>query len=320
MEIWVFLIFLISFLVTYFLTPIFIKKLKSVGIVGRDVHKEDKPEVAEMGGLSILFGFSFGSFFSILFLEGNYTFLFASLLTVLFSGLIGVCDDLFGIGRKIKTFLPVFASIPLVVTQAGVHTMNIPFIGLVDLGLIYPFILIPIAITVSVNAFNMLAGYNGLESGLGFISCFSLGVIGLFLNRIEISILMFAMAGSCLAFLKYNYYPAKIFPGDVGTFVLGSAVASAIIIGNIEIIGIVVLMPYIINGFITTFDLIRGKPIEKFSKIKNGVLVPPSKKYVYNLYYYIESVFKPTEKKLVWIIWSLEIISCVFAFSLLFWA
>lgn len=315
---WLILVFVVSFLVTFFLTPVLIRKLRAAGMVGVDVHKERKTRVAEMGGLAIIFGLSTGVFVSIPFFSNGFIYLFAAFLVILITALIGICDDIFGVKQRVKAILPVFASIPLVVTQAGVHTMTIPFVGNVNFGLLYPLVLIPLGVTGAANAFNMLAGYNGLESGLAAIACFFLGVVGILLGRLEVSILMFAMSGACLGFLKYNYFPAKVFPGDVGTFTMGTAIAAAVIIGNMETIGIIVLGPHVINGLITVFDLLRGKPIEKFSKVRGGVLVPPSTKYVYNLYYLLEKVFRLTEKKLVWVLWVLGFIFGLLGLGFLF--
>jgi UDP-N-acetylglucosamine--dolichyl-phosphate N-acetylglucosaminephosphotransferase len=316
--IWIFLVFIISFLVTLFLTPVLIKRLASAGIIGTDIHKQNKTRIPEMGGLAILFGFSSAIFFSILFFTNGLVYLLAAFLTVLITGLIGICDDIFGIRHRIKAILPIFASIPLIVIQAGVHTMYIPFIGEINFGIIYPLILIPVGVTVAANTSNMLAGYNGLEAGLGFITCTFLGIVGLLINRVEISILMFALGGACLGFLKYNRYPSKIFPGDIGTFTIGAAIASAVIIGNIETIGLIAFAPYIINGFITVVELARGKPIQKFSTIEDNILIPPPKKNLYTLYFLIERLFKVTEKKLVWIIWVLGAIFGIISIGFLY--
>lgn len=305
---WIFSVFVVSFLATLLVTPVLIRKLRAAGIVGVDIHKEKKIRVPEMGGLAILFGFSTGIFISIPFFTDQIVYLFAAFLTILIMGVIGICDDIFGLRQRVKTWLPIFASIPLIVTQAGVHSMNIPFIGAVNFGIIYPIILIPVAVTIVANSFNMMAGYNGMESGLGFIACFFLGIAGLLTNRLEVSIIMFAMSGACLAFLRYNRYPSRIFPGDVGTFIIGASVASAVIIGNMETVGVIVLIPLLVNGIITSFGILRGKPIQKFSTVRNGILVPPSGEHVNTLYYRLEKAFRPSEKRLVSMVWTLGVI------------
>jgi len=302
---WTVLVFLASLISTIVVTPIFIRRLKEAGVMGKDIHKQDGTQVAEMGGLAVVFGFSVGAFIAIPFMNGDLVSLFAAILAIMLTGLIGICDDLFGIRQKFKAWLPIFASIPLIAVQAGDHTMIVPFVGLVDFGVIYPLLFIPVGVTVLANASNMLAGYNGLEAGLGFIACSFIGIAGLIAGRPLVYVIMFAMAAACLGFLKYNKFPSRIFPGDVGTFTIGAAIASAVIIGNMEFVGVVASMPYIINGLITSFSVLRRKPIEKFSKVENGVLVPPGRQYVSTLYFELERLFRLTEKKLVYVIWAI---------------
>ena len=53
------------------------------------------------------------------------------------------------------------------------------------------------------------------------ISSFSFGVIALLMGQSDMAIVAFTLMGSLLAFLKYNFYPAKIFMGDTGSLVVG---------------------------------------------------------------------------------------------------
>jgi len=313
-----FSVFAVSLIVTFIITPIFIRKLKKAGIVGTDIHKKDKPKIPEMGGLAILFGFSAGVLFSILFVATDLVQIFAVLISILLLGIIGVCDDIFGIRQRTKIILPVFAAIPLMVIQAGVHSMSLPFIGRIEFGILYPLLLIPLGITVVSNSFNMLAGYNGMEVGSGVIACGAIGLIAFMLGNSAVAILMFSMSGACLAFLYFNRYPARIFPGDVGTFSIGAAFAGAVIIGNMEGIGAIIILPHIINGLMTIIDIIRGKPIKKFSEVKDGVLVPPKTQHVNTLYFFLERRFKLTEKGIVHLVWLLTLIFALAVLSIYF--
>ncbi len=309
---------LISFFATLIITPYFIKKFKARGITGFDVHKPEKTEVAEMGGIPIFIGFLIGFVFVIYYFINNIIEFSAILSTVIIAALIGVIDDRTGIRQRIKAILPVFAAVPLMIIQAGHHTMLIPFAGPVDFGIFYPLILIPLGVTVVSNAFNLLAGYNGLESGLGFISCMFMGTASFITGNNIVAVFLFCLSGTLLAFLYYNKYPARIFPGDTGVFIVGSSIAAAAIMANLEVIGIILLIPFIINGIITTTDILRGKPIEKFAKVdENGYLKPPSRKYVYNLYYILANLGKTTEKQLVLEFWAIEFICGLMALSLL---
>ncbi len=301
--------FLVSLIFSIIITLFFIKKFKKMGITGLDVHKTYKWEVAEMGGIPILISFVLGFMSVIYFFSNEMLELVAILSTIILAGIVGIIDDRSGMRQRVKAVIPVFAAIPLMIIQAGHHEMSIPFVGEVNFGLIYPLLFIPLAITVVSNAFNMLAGYNGLESGMGLIASFFMGIASYITGAYMVSSFMFAMAGTLAGFLFYNKYPSKIFPGDSGVFIMGSAVAAAAIVANLEVVGIILLLPYIINGAITSIDILRKKPIEKFAKVdKDGYLRPPSRKYVYNLYYTLENLKKTKEKELVFEFWALEFI------------
>mgnify|MGYP001600444346 FL=1 len=93
---------LLSFLVTLFTLPIWIRMAKKVGLVGKDIHKIDKREVAEAGGIVVLFAFIFGVLLYVaiktFILKTNITTteIFALLTTVLIAGMVGFVDVILG--------------------------------------------------------------------------------------------------------------------------------------------------------------------------------------------------------------------------------
>ena len=278
------IVFLISFLVAFFSVPVLIRKFKKAKITGKDVHKPGKPEIPEMGGLSIVAGLVSGVLCAValstltssqmfnypFILFSNLTALYAALTTILIIAIIGLFDDLVSLRHSVKMLLPIFASVPLVAIAAGDPYVSVPFFGQLYLPLIYPLILIPLAVTVVSNLTNMLAGFNGLEAGLGIIACASLGAIALEKGSIDAAILLFSMVGALLAFIWFNKYPARIFIGDVGTLSIGACIVSAVIIGNFEMAGVVVMMPYILDFFIKAKT---GFPREiAFTRLEKGKL------------------------------------------------
>jgi UDP-N-acetylglucosamine--dolichyl-phosphate N-acetylglucosaminephosphotransferase len=251
-------IFLASFVATFICTPWIIPKLERANFTGKDMNKQDKRKIPNIGGFAIIFGFSAGTLLAI----GLFTYfgtfgghfnpalILAAFSTILLMALIGVFDDLFSMHQAVKATLPLFAALPLVAVNAGVTSMDFPFIGLVNVGLLYALILIPIGITGASNVTNMLAGFNGLEAGMGSVACLSLGIIALLTGKTESAILLFSMLGALLAFLYYNWYPAKVFMGDAGTLGIGAVIASAVIAGNYEMAGVIVILPYTFDFFI----------------------------------------------------------------------
>ncbi|MEW6722932.1 MAG: glycosyltransferase 4 family protein [Candidatus Micrarchaeota archaeon] len=250
------LVLLISTAASFFLTWSVIPRLKKAGMVGNDINKPARPEVAEMGGLSIIGGVSAGMLAAIFLqtffgLQFNLVFLMAALITIHSIALIGLADDIIDMPQSVKALMPLFAAIPLVVVRAaGSTAMTIPFLGVVDFGVLYILVLIPIGIAVSSNLTNMLAGFNGMESGMGIVMFGAAAILAAQTGKSEMLIISLSMLGALLGFFWFNKYPSKVFPGDVGNLAIGGALACAVIIGNLESAGAILVIPYVIDFFI----------------------------------------------------------------------
>lgn len=267
----------IAFGITYLVTPILIHKLKERKIVGIDVHKLTKPVCAEMGGLAVLLGFV-GAFSVSLFLSHNPTFdLLPAFLTIIFVGVIGVFDDLFTLRQRYKPFLVGLASVPLMIYTQNYVGIHFPYFGYIYLGSFY-LLLVPLAVATASNLTNMLAGFNGLEAGMAGISCFALGILCTLSGKMELASLAFILTAAYLAFLRYNWYPAKIFPGDTGTLMSGAAISCISILGHVEVAGIIMMIPPAIDF---TLKMISRNPFSHrrvygdTSVDVDGSLVPP---------------------------------------------
>jgi UDP-N-acetylglucosamine--dolichyl-phosphate N-acetylglucosaminephosphotransferase len=164
--------------------------------------------------------------------------------------LIGIFDDLVSMPQQIKAFMPVFAALPLIVIKEGSAFMKFPFFGNINFGLLYTLVIIPLEVTIAANAVNMLAGFNGLEVGMGIVAAGSLAIIAYLLGKMTVLVILLAALGALLATLYYNWFPAKILVGDVGTLSIGAIIAAVVIMGNFEIAGTILLIPYIIDFLI----------------------------------------------------------------------
>ena len=267
----VFLIFIVSFAVSFVGFPIVIPRLKKAGIVGKNMNSEKQEEIPEMGGLVIAAGFGVGIVFAIflrtffdLFLSVSLTSILAVLSTVLIVVIIGVFDDLISMQQWIKAIIPAFAALPLMALKEGYSMMRIPFVGLIDFGIFYSLVLVPLGITGAANAVNMLAGFNGLEVGMGVVAVGVLAVIAYMIGQTTALIILLAVLGALIAALYSNWYPAKILVGDVGTLTIGAVIASAVIVGNYETAGVILMIPYVVdflikakNGFPYSFGIYR---------------------------------------------------------------
>ena len=157
--------------------------------------------------------------------------------------LLGFIDDVYGLGAKFKLFMQL--SVATVVYLLGVQINSVPFFGGIDLGIwSYPITLLWI-VGIS-NAFNFIDGVDGLAGSVVTVNAITLGILAVTLTPSSpISALIgFILAGSMLAFLTFNFNPAKIFMGDSGALFCGFLLAMLSITGIIEgsSIGIVIPM------------------------------------------------------------------------------
>ena len=125
------------------------------------------------------------------------------------------------------------------------------------------------------------------------------------------------MIGALAAFLLYNRYPAKIFPGDVGTMTIGASLAVASIIGRIKIVAVIALMPQIVNFLQYLFKIryFSNNPDAKFARLgEDGALIPPEGGEFGSLYFTLMYLFHRDEWWHVRLHWLICILSGVVAF------
>jgi len=256
--------------------PKWIKVAHKAGLVGEDLNKLGRPKVAELGGVVVIAGFLAGTLSYIalntfLFNQVKYNlYVFASTTTVLIIALIGLIDDILGwkigLSKIQKPLLTLPAALPMVVVNAGHSTVDIPLLGCVNLGILYPFLIVPIGIVGASNAFNMLAGYNGLEAGMGIIILGALSCAAYVTGSEWVAVIGLVMSASLLAFLKFNWFPAKVFPGNTLTYAVGALMACLAILANIEKLALMLFVPYYLDFLL---PLRKGMRVEAYAKVND---------------------------------------------------
>jgi UDP-GlcNAc:undecaprenyl-phosphate GlcNAc-1-phosphate transferase len=104
------------------------------------------------------------------------------------------------------------------------------------------------------NAMNLIDGLDGLAAGVTAISCLALFFVALRTHQLGAAVLILALGGAVLGFLRYNFFPASIFLGDSGSMVLGFILATASVIGVLKTTLVVALfIPVLILG-VPIFD------------------------------------------------------------------
>jgi UDP-N-acetylglucosamine--dolichyl-phosphate N-acetylglucosaminephosphotransferase len=305
------LIFLTAGFSAWVILHFMIPRLRYVRIVGKDMNKPDQPDIAEMGGLAIAAGFSAGLIaaialetFSKALSTIDLVSLLAAFVTVLTIAIVGIMDDLLSIPQRLKALAPLAAALPLVAIKAGDTNIIIPIFGQLNVGLLYPLVLVPIGLTGAANAVNMLAGFNGLEVGMGAIAVSALAVIAWKLGATTALVLLIAVLGALLAVLYFNWYPARVFIGDVGTLGIGAIIASAVILGNFELAGVIVILPYACDFLLKAKN--RFPSQGWWGRYNDGKLYCPEHGPVGLAQWVMKLTGGISEKNLVWVLMGLE--------------
>ena len=305
---------IITFIIVLFLTPWFIKFLRKIELIVKDMNKKENPLIPISGGLVVMAGIFIGlmvfiflnSFFNhTAFSTNNLTTIFAASTTILMITFIGFVDDLVikkskdnssGLKQWQKPLLTLAAAIPLMAIKAGYTTIGLPFIGEVNLGIFYAILIIPIGVVFAANMVNMLAGFNGLETGLGIIYTGMLGLYAYVNGRYSAAIILLLTFAALLAFYKYNKFPAKILPGDSLTYLLGGIIATAAIIGNIEKAALIVSIPFFIEFILKARSKFKA---QSYGYYENGKIKSRYRK-IYSLTHFFTRTGKFTEKQIVY--------------------
>lgn len=301
---------IVSFLTTIVTVPWLIQKLADRGLTGVDHNKFEKPRIPEMGGLAVVIGFIAGV--STLLVinkvlnEDDFPVLAAPLLAVVGAALAGIMDDLFGLRQRLKAVIPFLFAIPVGVYVVEIKT-TLSFIFLsVDFGVLMVLIA-PFGVTCAANAGNMLEGFNGLGAGLGIIVTVTLIIISFWFGADDTLMLLFPLLGALLAFLWFNRYPARIFPGDTLTLFMGATIACAAILGDLKTVGAILFIPMIIEFFLKLRGHFQGENYG--TPDREGYLTYEGR--IESLTHLIMKIKRVKERHLVWILWSVEAILCI---------
>ncbi|MEO5905776.1 MAG: MraY family glycosyltransferase, partial [Saprospiraceae bacterium] len=148
--------------------------------------------------------------------------------------LIGAKDDILPMSPYRKLLGQIFACFILVFKAQVRITSLYGIFGVYEIPVIISIILSMFTILVIINAFNLIDGINGLSGSLATLISLSMGTWFFLIDRTELAIIAFSLAGACIAFLRYNITPARIFMGDTGSMLIG-LVSAIMVIEFIEI-------------------------------------------------------------------------------------
>lgn len=194
-------------------------------------------------------------------------------ITLIGFGLLGLYDDIVGFfelsrdrgfaGLKQTHKFLIQIAIALIISlmlysNLGISILNIPFIGVFDLGIFF----IPLSMFLIIgfaNAVNITDGMDGLAGGLLLITLFGFWLLSAAILDTPLSIFLALWIGSLIAFLYFNVFPARIFMGDVGAMAFGATLAVVgLLIGKIFAL-LVMGSPFIVIGMSSFLQILSVK-------------------------------------------------------------
>lgn len=238
----------ISLFVTLLLGPLLVPLLHRLKF-GQEVRDDGprshlkKQGTATMGGLLIIGGTGVAS----LLVSGQDHEALLLVVMMIGCGLLGFADDFMkvvlkrslGVKARTKFLVEILLGLLLAWGAISLHqgtTVLVPWTGLkVNLG-VYYYALVVFILVCATNAVNLTDGLDGLAGGLMLIAGLAFILIAWMTGQNTAAVFAGALVGSCLGFLRFNYYPARIFMGDTGSLALGGALATLAVLTHTELV------------------------------------------------------------------------------------
>ncbi|BAY83178.1 family 4 glycosyl transferase [Calothrix parasitica NIES-267] len=238
--------FLLALVLSWNLIPRIRKFALRVGWADQpNARRLNKEPLPNAGGLAIYAGVIAAVTLASLLRPIELENVLAQVLTVLLGGsilvLVGFIDDQFGLPASFRLLVQILTALLLVANDIGFDltlTSNIPIDSTLSTLLT---VLWVVGIT---NAINLMDGMDGLAGGVSFITAMSLlAVSAQSYNRAAATLVLAALGGSALGFLRHNFHPSKIIMGDAGAYFFGYVLAATSILGELQITTVLSILP-----------------------------------------------------------------------------
>jgi UDP-N-acetylmuramyl pentapeptide phosphotransferase/UDP-N-acetylglucosamine-1-phosphate transferase len=210
----------LAFLITFFAIPVIIQVAKDKKLFDEpDERKVHKNVIPTLGGLGIFAGFIIATLMGVPSAISSELQYFAAATTVIF--FLGIKDDILVLSAS-KKFIGQLIAAGIIIKFGGVQISNFHgLLGIYEIPHITGTIISLFTIIVITNSFNLIDGVDGLAGSLGLLTTLVFGTYFFYAGQLTYAVMAFALAGSIIGFLIYNFSPAKIFMGDTGSLLLG---------------------------------------------------------------------------------------------------
>jgi UDP-GlcNAc:undecaprenyl-phosphate/decaprenyl-phosphate GlcNAc-1-phosphate transferase len=211
----------ISFTITFLAIPVIINVAEMKKLFDMpDARKIHQVAITPLGGIGIFAGFVFGCLLTINFkYASEFQYFIAATMVIFF---LGLKDDILVlspikkfIGQVLAAFLIIYYG------RVQIHSMH-GFFGIHEIPETFSLLISYFSVIVIINSFNLIDGVDGLAATLGLISSAFFGLYFMTVGMEPYYVLAFSLSGSLLAFMIFNFQPAKIFMGDTGSLLIGT--------------------------------------------------------------------------------------------------
>lgn len=270
--------FLAALVVTFLLTPLVRRLAVRIGAVDHpDARKVHHGLVPRLGGLAIYAGFLVSIAATVGFEDME---LLGLCIGATFLIIVGVLDDRYSLPPKVKLLGQIIAAAIFVV----IFGVRIDWIQLPVVGFFYipAFISIPLTIfwiIGFVNTVNLIDGLDGLAAGIALIASTTIAFLSFQMGQWVCAAAMVAMTGAALAFLQYNFNPARIFMGDTGSMFLGYVIAAVSVMGSMKTAAAAVLIVPLIALSVPIMDTLMAIARRKHSGVP---VFSPDKRHLHH--------------------------------------
>lgn len=253
-------VFLISLIASWVLVPLVKKLAPALKMVDEpDERRIHKTPIPRCGGIAVFIATHLG-LLAVFFgpwqnLGGqtqlqDWLFILGGSLVLL---MVGILDDMFDMKAWFKLLGQL--AVALLMFFGGFTFeafLNIQLPSIINLGAtLFWFALL-------INAFNLIDGMDGACGGLGMIASAGLAGMLLSLHQPTDAMVLIALAGACLGFLRYNFNPASIFLGDCGSMFIGFMLAAVSLKANVKQSMVVALLVPLLAVGVPVFDVIMA--------------------------------------------------------------
>ncbi len=263
---------------TSFLTSLLavhlVSRTRCSALLAPDVHKADRRMIPKIGGVCLLVS----STVALIACEALHVVadprFEALMISSILVGTIGLIDDIIGLNpitRVAATCIP-----PAVILCTGlVKSLNVLLVGEISNPLLVSAI-VACAIPIASNAVNMLDVLNGITPSAAILILTTAIVISIIVHKSLLdAVPCVLILSSVIPLYLYNRYPAKVFNGNVGSYLLGTFFGTYMVLYDMCVEMTIAMMPYIVNGLMIVVSIrgIRGRDsVERPTELIGGLI------------------------------------------------